>query len=66
MNIIRLLDRPDTGDIIFKGVSLSSFSEDESADYRNANIGFVFQEHLLLPYLTVYENVTLPLMGQNL
>jgi lipoprotein-releasing system ATP-binding protein len=65
MNIIGLLDRPDTGDIIFKGASLSSFSEDESADYRNANIGFVFQEHLLLPYLTVYENVTLPLMASK-
>jgi ABC-type lipoprotein export system ATPase subunit len=62
MNIIGLLDKPDTGDIIFRGVSVSDFSEDEAADYRNLNIGFVFQEHLLLPFLTVSENVTLPLM----
>jgi lipoprotein-releasing system ATP-binding protein len=65
MNIIGLLDKPDTGDVIFRGVSVSGFSEDEAADYRNVNIGFVFQEHLLLPYLTVSENVTLPLMASK-
>jgi lipoprotein-releasing system ATP-binding protein len=65
MNIIGLLDKPDTGDIIFRGVSVSEFSEDEAAVYRNVNIGFVFQEHLLLPYLTVSENVTLPLMASK-
>jgi len=65
MNIIGLLDKPDTGDVIFRGVSVSDFSEDEAADFRNINIGFVFQEHLLLPYLTVSENVTLPLMASK-
>jgi len=44
---------------------VSDFSEDEAADYRNLNIGFVFQEHLLLPFLTVSENVTLPLMASK-
>jgi lipoprotein-releasing system ATP-binding protein len=65
MNIIGSLDKPDTGEIIFKGVSIANFTEDESADYRNLNIGFVFQEHLLLPYLTVSENIHLPLLASS-
>ncbi|MGC1391098.1 MAG: ABC transporter ATP-binding protein [Bacteroidales bacterium] len=65
INIIGLLDKPDTGDISFRGVSVLSFTEDEAADYRNLNIGFVFQEHLLLPYLTVSENIALPLMASK-
>jgi ABC-type lipoprotein export system ATPase subunit len=65
MNIIGSLDKPDTGEILFKGVTISNFSEDESADYRNLNIGFVFQEHLLLPYLTVSENIHLPLLAST-
>jgi ABC-type lipoprotein export system ATPase subunit len=63
MNIIGLLDKPESGEILFKGASISNFSEDESSDYRNKNIGFVFQEHLLLPYLTVSDNIFLPLLA---
>ena len=65
MNIIALLDKPDNGTIFFKGASLAGFTEDESADYRNLNIGFVFQEHLLLPYLNVSENIFLPLLASK-
>jgi ABC-type lipoprotein export system ATPase subunit len=65
MNIIAMLDKPDNGTIFFKGASLAGFTEDESADYRNLNIGFVFQEHLLLPYLTVLENIFLPLLASK-
>src|SRR5664279_4152395 len=65
MNIIGSFDKPDAGEIVFEGVSISNFTEDEAADYRNLNIGFVFQEHLLLPFLTVSENVTLPLMASK-
>jgi lipoprotein-releasing system ATP-binding protein len=65
LNIIGLLDRPDDGEIFFKGTSVEDFTEDMSASYRNTNIGFVFQEHLLLPYLTVSDNISLPLLASK-
>jgi lipoprotein-releasing system ATP-binding protein len=65
LNIIGLLDKPDSGEIIFKGDSVAGFTADESASYRNRNIGFVFQDHLLLPHLTVTENIYLPLLASK-
>ena len=65
MNIIGLLDKPDTGEITFRGASIANFTEDESAAYRNLNIGFVFQDHLLLPYLSISDNIFLPLLASK-
>ncbi len=62
LNILGLLDTPDSGDIFFRGKSILVYDNDDAARYRNTNIGFVFQEHLLLPYLTVKENIFLPLI----
>jgi lipoprotein-releasing system ATP-binding protein len=66
LNMIGLLDRPDSGDIVFKGESILKFTMDEAATYRSRNIGFVFQEHLLLPHLTILGNILLPLMTKKL
>ena len=65
MNIIGLLDKPDSGEVTFRGASVAGFTDDESAQYRNRNIGFVFQEHLLLPHLTISENILLPLLASK-
>lgn len=63
MNIIGALDRPDSGEVIFEGRSLAVMSADDLAAYRNRNIGFVFQDHLLLKHLTILENIMLPLIA---
>jgi lipoprotein-releasing system ATP-binding protein len=65
MNIIGLLDNPDSGEIYFKDNPVLLYSADESANYRNRNIGFVFQDHLLLNHLTVKENITLPILANK-
>jgi len=66
MNIIGLLDKPDNGEILFRGAATAGFNDDESAVYRSRNIGFVFQDHLLLPHLTVSENIFLPLLATGI
>lgn len=65
MNILGLLDKPDSGEIRYRGESIESYSEKKAAEYRNQNIGFVFQDHLLMPYLTVMENICLPLLASE-
>jgi lipoprotein-releasing system ATP-binding protein len=63
MNIIGLLDKPNGGSVLFKDRDILAYNEKEAAAYRNTCIGFVFQEHLLLPHLTVRENILLPMLA---
>jgi ABC-type lipoprotein export system ATPase subunit len=65
LNIIGLMDHPDSGDVVFNGSSILSYGPDESARYRNRNIGFVFQDHLLLAHLNIMENILLPLLASG-
>ncbi|MBN2863527.1 MAG: ABC transporter ATP-binding protein [Bacteroidales bacterium] len=66
LNIIGLLTRPESGDLFFNGKSILNLDPDESALYRNKNIGFVFQDHLLMAHLTVMENIMLPLFASSI
>ncbi|MCF8297532.1 MAG: ABC transporter ATP-binding protein [Saprospiraceae bacterium] len=62
LNIIGTLDLPTSGTVIFKGNEVQNLSENQLAEIRNENIGFVFQQHHLLPQLNLLENVLLPLI----
>lgn len=60
LNIIGGLTRPDSGIVEFNGNDLNQLSNDELAYYRNRDIGFIFQQHHLLPQLTLIDNILLP------
>ncbi|MBL7683214.1 MAG: ABC transporter ATP-binding protein [Flavipsychrobacter sp.] len=62
MNIIGCLDTPTDGQYILNGKDVSRMEDDELADVRNVEIGFVFQQFNLLPRLTAWENVAMPLI----
>ena len=65
LNIIGSLDSPTEGNAKVLGKQISELSHQESADLRNHNVGFIFQEYHLLPVYTVYENVEFALLLQN-
>ena len=62
MNILGCLDSPTAGTYILNGHDVSKMPDDDLADIRNKEIGFVFQQFNLLPRLTALENVALPLV----
>jgi len=62
MNILGCLDTPTKGSYILNGTDVSKMSDDDLAEVRNTEIGFVFQQFNLLPRLTAAENVALPLI----
>jgi putative ABC transport system ATP-binding protein len=62
LNLIAGLDRPDSGTLTVHGIDLPNLTESQLADWRAANVGFVFQFYQLIPVLTAFENVELPLL----
>jgi len=65
LNILGMLDEPTTGSFMFNEIEVSKFNENKRSDLRKANIGFVFQSFNLIDELTVFENVELPLIYNN-
>jgi lipoprotein-releasing system ATP-binding protein len=63
LHLLGTLDTPDSGSIAIDGVDPSSLAEPELARFRNRTVGFVFQDHHLLPQYTVLENVLLPALA---
>ena len=66
MNIIGCLDVPDSGDYILDGEYVDNCTEDQLSEIRGKKIGFIFQQFNLLPELTAYENVEMPLLYHRL
>ncbi len=60
LHILGTLDRPSSGRVLLDGTDTARLTEPELADFRNRKIGFVFQDHHLLPQCSVLENVLLP------
>ena len=65
LHIMGTLDRPTSGTVRLGDVSPLELSEKETAHFRNRSIGFVFQEHYLLPELSVLENVLIPVLASG-
>ena len=61
LNLIAGIDSPDYGSILVEGEDITRFSEAELADWRASHVGFIFQFYNLMPVLTAFENVELPL-----
>ena len=66
LNLIAGIDRPDAGTITVAGTDVTKLSESQLARWRSTHIGFVFQFYNLIPVLTAFENVELPLLLTSL
>jgi len=62
LNIIAGIDRPSSGEVVVQGVNIENMSDRQLAKWRNQHIGYVFQSFNLIPVLTAFENVELPLL----
>ncbi|WP_311516036.1 ABC transporter ATP-binding protein [uncultured Anaerococcus sp.] len=66
LNMLAGLERPTKGTIKYGNISLTDLNENQITKFRNLNVGFVFQSYNLLPYLSAWENVSLPLTFKGL
>ena len=62
LNLIASIDKPDSGRITINGTEITHLSRTKLAHWRAANLGYIFQTHNLVPVLTAYENIELPLL----
>ena len=62
LNLIASIDKPDSGSIVVDGTEITRLSRTKLANWRAANMGYIFQTHNLVPVLTAYENIELPLL----
>jgi len=65
LHILGTLDRPTSGSVRVEGKDPFTLSEPELADFRNRHVGFVFQDHHLLPQCSVLENVLIPTLANR-
>ena len=65
LHLLGTLDRPDSGELLFKGEDVFSYDDIRIAQFRNESVGFVFQFHHLLPEFTALENAMMPLLIQG-
>jgi len=65
LNIVGTLDRPTSGAVFFEGRDVHQLSPDSAATFRNKEIGFIFQDHHLLPQCTALENVLVPCLASG-
>src|SRR5471032_2139863 len=61
LNLIAGIDKPDSGEVLVDGADIVQLGEAKLADWRAGHVGFIFQFYNLMPVLTAYENVELPL-----
>ena len=66
LNLIAGIDKPDSGTLRVGGIDITALSEAELAAWRSRNVGFIFQFYNLMPVLTAFENVELPLLLTDL
>jgi putative ABC transport system ATP-binding protein len=62
LTVLGAMNRPSAGRVLIDGIDVYKLSEEKRADFRREYLGFVFQQHHLIPYLTALENVCLPLV----
>jgi lipoprotein-releasing system ATP-binding protein len=60
LQILGTLDKPDSGSLYINDIDIKSLNESKLAEFRNKNIGFIFQFHQLLPEFTAIENICIP------
>ena len=65
LNILGTLLRPTSGEVLYNGENIASYKDSKLSAFRNKNLGFIFQKHLLLPEFTALENIYIPAMNLN-